>query len=134
MAESDGLDRLPLPKSWPELAKRALVLVNSMLKASFDIELGRRVDCASRHAREHAEHEGLFLITIPFSLDRMREEVRLIVEHYSRFRPHQGLMCRTPDEVHFNRSPAVETPRWEPRAKWPRTSGCAAPYVPVKGE
>jgi len=80
------------------------------------------------------KHEGLFLITIPFSLDRMREELRLIVEHYNRFRPHQGLMCRTPDEVYFNRSPAVEKPRWEPRARWPRTSGCAAPYVPVKGE
>ena len=80
------------------------------------------------------KYEGLFLITIPFSLDRMREEVRLIVEHYSRFRPHQGLLRRTPDEVYFNRRPAVEKPRWEPRAKWPRTSGCAAPYVPVKGE
>ena len=34
MAKSDDLDRLPLPKSWPKLAKRALVLVNSMLKVS----------------------------------------------------------------------------------------------------
>ena len=80
------------------------------------------------------KHEGLFLITIPFSLDRMREEVRLIVEHYNRFRPHQGLTGRTPDEVYFDREPAIEKPRWEPRAKWPRTSGCAAPYVPVKDE
>ena len=79
------------------------------------------------------KHEGLFLITIPFTLDRMREEVRLIVEYYNRFRPHQGLTCRTPDEVYFDREPAVEKPRWEPRRRWPRTSGCAAPYVPVKG-
>ena len=78
--------------------------------------------------------EGLYQIAIPFALDRMREEVRLIIEHYNRLRPHQGLMCRTPDEVYFNRRPAVEKPRWEPRAKWPRTSGCAAPYVPVRGE
>ena len=42
MAKSDNIDRLPLPKSWPKLAERALVLVNSMLKVSFDIELGRR--------------------------------------------------------------------------------------------
>ena len=61
MAKSDDLDRLPLPKSWPKLAKRALVLVNSMLKVSFDIELGFRLDCASHHAREHAEHERLRL-------------------------------------------------------------------------
>ena len=64
----------------------------------------------------------------------MREETRLIVEHYNRFRPNENLMCRTPDEVYFNREPAVEKPRWEPRPKWPRESGCAAPYVPVKGE
>ncbi|MHC5058200.1 MAG: integrase core domain-containing protein [Planctomycetota bacterium] len=80
------------------------------------------------------KHEGLFLITIPFRLARMCEEVRLIIEHYNRYRPHQGLTCRTPDEVYFDREPAVEKPRWEPRARWPRTSGCAAPYVPVKGE
>ena len=80
------------------------------------------------------KYEGLFLITIPFALDRMREEVRLIVEHYNRFRPHQGLTGRTPDEVYFDREPAIEKPRWEPRAKWPQTSGCAAPYVPVKDE
>ncbi len=80
------------------------------------------------------KYEGLFLITIPFRLTRMREETRLIVEHYNRFRPHQGLTGRTPDEIYFNREPAIEKPRWEPRAKWPRTSGCAAPYVPVKDE
>ncbi len=57
-----------------------------------------------------------------------------MAELYDRFRPHQGLMCRTPDEVYFNRRPAIEKPRWEPRAKWPRTSGCAAPYVSVKDE
>ncbi len=79
-------------------------------------------------------HERLFLILIPFSLSRMREETRLIIEHYSRLRPHQGLTGRTPDEVYFDREPAIEKPRWEPRAKWPQTSGCAAPYVPVKGE
>ena len=61
IAGSDDLDRLPFPKSWPVLAKRALVLVSSMLKVSFDSELGRRLDCASRHAREHAEHERLRL-------------------------------------------------------------------------
>jgi len=80
------------------------------------------------------KHEGLFLITTPFRLARMREETRLVVEHYNRYRPHQGLTCRTPDEVYCSRKPAVEKPRWEPRARWPRTSGCAAPHVPVRGE
>ena len=48
MAKPDDIEKLPLPKSWPKLARRALVLVNSMLKVSFDIELGRRLDCAVR--------------------------------------------------------------------------------------
>ncbi len=61
MAKPDDIEKLPLPKSWPRLARRALVLVNSMLKTPFDIELGRRLDCASRHAREHADHERLRL-------------------------------------------------------------------------
>jgi len=64
MAKSDDLDGLPLPKSWPKLAKRALVLVNSMLKVSFDIELGLRLDCASHHAREHAEPERLRILEL----------------------------------------------------------------------
>ena len=82
MARSDDLDRLPLPKSWPERAKRALVLVNSMLKVSFDIELGRRLDCASRHAREHAEHDRLLLDSDPD-----REVLRLIPARFGRLDP-----------------------------------------------
>ena len=80
------------------------------------------------------KYEGLFLTTISFGLDAMRRETHLIVEHYNRFRPHQGLNGRTPDEVYFDRELANEKPRWEPRSKWPRESGCAAPYVPVRGE
>lgn len=80
------------------------------------------------------KYEGLFLTTIPFGLDAMRRGTHLIVEHYNRFRPHQGLNGRTPDEVYFDREPANEKPRWEPRSKWPHESGCAAPYVPVRGE
>ncbi len=82
MAESDGLDRLPLPKSWPKLAKRALVFVNSMLKVSFDIELGRRLDCAVHHAREHAEHERLRLDS-----DSEREALRLVHARFGRMDP-----------------------------------------------
>ncbi len=80
MAKTDDLDRLPLPKSRPKLAKRAFVLVNSMLKVSFDMELGRRLDCASRRAREHAKHERLRLDS-----DSGREVLRLISA-----RPLQG--------------------------------------------
>ena len=82
MAESEDLDLLPLPKGWPKLAKRALVLVNSMLKAAFDIELGRRLDCASRHAREHAEHERLRLDS-----HSHREVLKLLGARFGRLDP-----------------------------------------------
>ena len=84
MAEPDDLDRLPLPKSWPRLAKRSLVLVNSMLKVSFDIELGRRLDCATYHAREHAEHERLRL-----DGDSDREVLRLVRARFGRLDPRK---------------------------------------------
>jgi hypothetical protein len=78
------MDRLPLPKSWPKLARRAIVLVNSMLKAAFDIELGRRLDCASRHAREHAEIERLRL-----DGDSEREVLRLLCARFGRMAPRK---------------------------------------------
>jgi transposase InsO family protein len=79
------------------------------------------------------KHEGLLLITVPFAFDDMRTETQLIVEYYNRFRPNQGLNGRTPDEVYFDRAPANEKPRWETRPRWPRDSGCAVPYAPVRG-
>ncbi len=82
MLDCDDPDRLPLPKSWPKLAKRALVFVNSMLKVSFDIELGRRLDCASHHAREHAEHERLRLDS-----DSDCEALRLVHARFGRMDP-----------------------------------------------
>ena len=59
MAYTNEVVSLPLPKGWPTFIKHALVLVNSLLKASFDIEIGRRFDCACHDAREHAVHERL---------------------------------------------------------------------------
>ena len=49
MAKSDDIARLPLPKCWPKFVRRALVLACSMLKAAFDIEVGRRLDCNLHH-------------------------------------------------------------------------------------
>jgi len=84
MTRRDRTNGLPLPSGWPELARQALLLVNSMLKAAFDIELGRRLDCASRHAREHAEIERL-------RLDRHsdREVLRLLRARFSRLDPQR---------------------------------------------
>ena len=81
MAESDDLERL-LPKCWPKLVRRALVLACSMLKAAFDIEVGRRLDCSLHHTREHAELEQLRLDS-----DSDREVLRLISARLRRLDP-----------------------------------------------
>jgi hypothetical protein len=85
MQDLDDPHTLPLPKRWPRLVRRTLVLVNSMLKASFDIELGRRLDCATYHAREHAEHERLRL-----DGDSDREVLRLVRARFGRLDPRIG--------------------------------------------
>ena len=55
------------------------------------------------------------------------------VRWYNEHRPSQALSGRTPNEVYFDRAPANERPRYEPRRKWPRKSPCAAPRAKVKG-
>ena len=72
-------------------------------------------------------------ILVPLRLDAMRKEIGLYVDWHNRFRPGQGLGGRTPDEVYYDRPPANEKPRYEPRRKWPRDALCAAPWAPVKG-
>ena len=39
-----------------------------------------------------------------------------------------------PDEVYFQKRPANQSPRFEPRALWPRSAPCALPQVLVKGQ
>ena len=63
----------------------------------------------------------------------MRTEVARYVDWYNQHRPHQSLRGRTPDEVYFDRAPANQMPRLEPRARYPVASPCAAPEVPVSG-
>jgi hypothetical protein len=77
--------------------------------------------------------ECLRRIQVPLRLAKAREEIRLYVLWYNAERPHQSLNGRTPDEVHFDRDPANERPRYETRRKWPREGPCAAPWATVKG-
>jgi len=84
MAESEDLDGLPLPKCWPKFVRRALVLACSMLKAAFDIEVGRRLDCNLHHTREHAAHQRLRL---DYSTEC--EVLRLIRSRFQRLAPRK---------------------------------------------
>jgi hypothetical protein len=72
-------------------------------------------------------------ILIPYHMDSMRSEMAMFINWYNAFRPHETLDGATPIERYENSTPAIETPRYEPRRKWPRKSRCAKPVVPVEG-
>ncbi|MHC5058448.1 MAG: hypothetical protein ACYTKD_27645 [Planctomycetota bacterium] len=75
MAESDDLDRLPLPKCSPKFVRRALVLACSMLKAAFDIEVGRRLHC-NRPPRTVAPHYERHVWNVDFPSGAGTQAVR----------------------------------------------------------
>jgi putative transposase len=63
-----------------------------------------------------------------------RQELTWFADWYNEHRPHATLGGRTPDEVYFHQRPANRSPRFEPRALWPRPAPCALPQVLVKGQ
>ena len=63
-----------------------------------------------------------------------RQELSWFTVWYNQHRPHTTLGGRTPDEVYFHQRPANRSPRFEPRALWPRPAPCALPQVLVKGQ
>jgi len=73
-------------------------------------------------------------LLIPMRRRAFRKELCLYAEWYNEHRPHQALDGRTPDEVYYDRSPANEAPRFEPRPHWPKGSPCASPQAPPRGE
>ena len=72
-------------------------------------------------------------IIIPARRDDFRQEVLQYVLWYDGCRPHASLFGRTPDEVYYERPPANEDPRYEPRRRWPKESSCVDPQAPIKG-
>ena len=78
--------------------------------------------------------EILRQITIPEDQAEFERELRLIVDWYNEYRPHDTLGGKTPNEIYFSRSPANERPRFETRKRWPRGSPCAKPLVAIQGD
>lgn len=78
--------------------------------------------------------EWLRKIHIPLGRGSIRDAITTYVAWYHEHRPHLGLRGRTPAEVYEGRAPQNEAPRFEPRAKWPRTARCAAPQAEVRGD
>ena len=69
-----------------------------------------------------------------FRAKTFRQELLWFAAWYNQHRPHTTLGGRTPDEVYFQERPANQSPRFEPRALWPRPAPCALPQVLVKGQ
>ena len=65
--------------------------------------------------------------------EAFRREINLSMDWYNESRPHSALGGQTPDDVYFKRFPACRRPRFEPRARWPRGSPCAAPWALTRG-
>jgi transposase InsO family protein len=73
-------------------------------------------------------------VIVPMGRDRFRDELTLFFVWFNLHRPHRCRTGRTPDEVYLDRAPASERWRHEPRGRWPKESGCAAPWAEVRGE
>jgi len=73
-------------------------------------------------------------LPVSFRAETFRQELLWFAACYNQHRPHAALGGRTPDEVYFPQRPASQSPRFEPRALWPRPAPCALPQVLVKGQ
>ena len=63
-----------------------------------------------------------------------RQDLSWFTVWYNQHRPHTTMGGRTPEEVYLPQRPANRSPRFEPRALWPRPARCALPQVLVKGQ
>ncbi len=79
-----------------------------------------------------AKDEYLRRIKTPLNVKEFRKCVENYIQWYNAFRPHQSLDGVIPVEIYYDNIHANQLPRFEPREKWPKTSRCAKPYVPLK--
>ena len=73
-------------------------------------------------------------LVVSLRIQTFRQDLPWFAAWYNEHRPHTTLGGRTPDEVYFQQRPANRSPRFEPRALWPRSAPCALPQVLVKGQ
>ena len=79
------------------------------------------------------KNECTRVILVPLRGESFRRELSWYADWFNQDRPHSALAGKTPYEVYYKMAPACERPRYEPRARWPRTVSCAFPHAPVAG-
>jgi putative transposase len=79
------------------------------------------------------KNECTRVILVPLHREALRLELTLYTCWHNQIRPHSALDGKTPDEVYHGILPASQCPRFEPRARWPRSAPCASPQAPVTG-
>ena len=79
------------------------------------------------------KNECTRVILVPLSGELFRRELMWHADWFNQDRPHSALDGKTPHEVYHDLLPACERPRYEPRARWPRSAPCASPHAPVAG-
>ncbi len=74
------------------------------------------------------------VILVPLRNEAFRRELMLFADWYNQDRSHSSLQGSTPHEIYHGLSPARGRPRYEPRARWPRSALCAFPHAPIAGD
>ena len=77
------------------------------------------------------KNECTRIILVPLRREAFHRELRFFEVWFNQHRPHSALDGKTPYEMYHEISPACERPRYEPRARWPRSASCASPHAPV---
>jgi transcriptional regulator with XRE-family HTH domain len=90
----DANERQPLPKSWRQTAKRAVLEAMSISAAAFNINLGRWFDNPQPQARQEAELERLRV-----EVELLTEELRIKDARIGRMRPGSGPHYEPPDRM-----------------------------------
>ncbi len=77
------------------------------------------------------KNECTWIILVPLRSESFRRELMWYADWFNQDRPHSALDGKTPHEVYHYLLPACERPRYEPRARWPRSAPCASPHAPL---
>ena len=120
-----------LPQCWPFCWWVAVVIDHHGITPRFGA-VGQR-GCIALIERFilSLKNECTRIILVPLRRDPLHQELTCFAHWYNQSRPHSSLNGETPNEVYHELLPACEHPRYEPRAKWPRSAPCASPPAPV---